>query len=320
MIFSEASTRGIIVTSYVLLWVSYTFLIRVSREDDGSYEFNPLVIILMTEFCKSAVSFSLLCYQSRLSEATKQLTSNWREGRHFAIPAFIYALYNSLSYVNLKLFTPIEFKVLLNIRILLTGLTIHFLFQRPLARRKWIALFFLFVGCVLNQMGDDFSLPAASLSLFLMLFQACLSSLGGIYNELLLKKNITISLHLKNLYLYVFSVCFNFLWIAVAEPSSISSLDLFFRGFNARCIALILVGTCCGLATSFFLRYLDVILKEYANSAEIFTIAILSWAYLGVQFQATMFLSLVLVIVSVFIYNTTEDVSDSSTIPVHEKK
>lgn len=235
-----------------------------------------------------------------------QIWGSWEDGKYFAAPAMIYAIYNSLSYTNLKLFNPVEFKVLINIRIPMTGLMLQCLFGQKLGMRKWIALFFLMIGCALNQLSlEDFQLTVTNpVHLLWLLLQAFLSTLGGIYSEFLIKKNIALSLNIKNIYLYLFSIVFNLTWISLVDPWTLSSFSSFTRGFDLFTITLIVVGALAGLSTALFLRFLDVIAKEYAHSAEIFLTAFVSWLFFDLQVSLRLFFSLIIVSISVFVYNT----------------
>jgi drug/metabolite transporter (DMT)-like permease len=314
--------RALIVVIYVALWVSYTMLIRHSADRFGEYPYNPLAIVLICEVLKAVISLVFIVCSGRSSRSlgglATSMTASWRQGIYFTIPAILYAIYNFLSYTNLQFFNPIEFKVLINIRILLTGVCLHFVFGRPLSGRKWLALLFLFLGCVLNQTDAQFQLPSLNLPLASMVFQAFLSTLAGIYNEFLLKNNATISIHIKNLYLYTLSILFNLIWIGLVEHQMLLSSADFFRGFSPIVYAVIVVGSLAGLTTSVFLRYLDVILKEYAHSAEIFSTACISWIYFGVNLTPNLLLSLLIVTVSVYIYNTTPTARPlESALPTH---
>lgn len=327
---------------YVLIWVTYTLLISSSRTEYGEYAYNPLSVILFSEIAKLIVSTIALAlkhssHQDSLSVEPSMLgtdlekndhgkvtegvgamfmqrvavtcpglvsvVESWEVGKYFAVPAMIYAVYNMLSYVNLKLFSPVEFKVLINIRILLTGVTLHWGFGRTLASRQWIALLFLMLGCTLTQLTPDFHWKFEPFHLATMLVQSFLSSLGGVYSEILLQKNISLSIHVKNSYLYIFSILFNLVWISIAEPEMLASWAALTRGFNAHIVLLVAVSTSAGLFTAVFLRYLGVIVKEYAHSLEIFSTAIFSWLVLGAPLSLQIVVSMVLVCVSVYIYN-----------------
>mgnify|MGYP007097003530 CR=1 FL=1 len=102
-------------------------------------------------------------------------------------------------------------------------------------------------------------------------------------------QDFDISLNVKNMYLYAFSMFFNGRFL-VAYKSHLLSYEQWF-------------GALCGFSTPLFLKYLHVILNEYAHSGEVFLTAILSAMFFGVEIGPKMILSMLLVTVSVLIYN-----------------
>jgi len=115
-------------------------------------------------------------------------------------------------------------------------------------------------------------------------------------------QDFDISLNVKNMYLYAFSMFFNGLFI-VAYKSHLLSYEQWFTGYTPITFCIILIGALCGFSTALFLKYLNVILKEYAHSGEVFLTAILSAMFFGVEIGPKMILSMLLVTVSVLIYN-----------------
>ena len=109
-------------------------------------------------------------------------------GIYFAVPAFLYMIYNWLSFVNLNLFDPASFKVLINMRILFSAVLFQLFFSRSLGWTKWVALVLLMIGCAVNQIEGDLNLTASIYSIGFVALQAFTSSLAGVYSEVLLKK------------------------------------------------------------------------------------------------------------------------------------
>jgi len=109
-------------------------------------------------------------------------------GVYFAVPAFVYTMYNSLFFLNLVFFDPVSYRVLINIRIVWSGLLYQFFFNQRLGLKKWSALGLLTLGCAVNQMSPEFKLVTSPLYLAAIGFQAFTSSFGGAYSEVLLKK------------------------------------------------------------------------------------------------------------------------------------
>ena len=67
-------------------------------------------------------------------------------------------------------------------------------------------------------------------------------------SELLLKRNIEISLVVKNIYLYFWSTLGNLLYIAFLKPELLDPAN-FFRGWDYLTINLVMVGALCEFST-----------------------------------------------------------------------
>ena len=109
-------------------------------------------------------------------------------GIYFAVPAFIYTLYNSLFFFNLIHFDPVSYRVLINMRILWSGILFQIFFSKRLGWQKWFALFLLMLGCAVNQLTPDFQLTTNLYYIGTIVFQSLTSSFGGVYSEVLLKR------------------------------------------------------------------------------------------------------------------------------------
>jgi drug/metabolite transporter (DMT)-like permease len=96
----------------------------------------------------------------------------------YIVPAFLYCLYNNLQFINLSNYDPTTYYILLQFRVVVTGLvyevlthtltsvhlitiTIFFalsllsqcLFKRRLSRIQWLSLFVLTAGCIVKELG-----------------------------------------------------------------------------------------------------------------------------------------------------------------------
>jgi len=228
----------------------------------------------------------------------------WRMGIYFAVPALIYGVYNSLFFLNLTFFDPVSYRVLINMRILWSGLLFQFFFSKRLGLLKWGGLVLLMLGCVINQFDSNFHISAEPLHILAIVFQSFTSSFGGVYSEVLLKKNLDCSLNIKNMYLYFFSICFYFVFIAVTRPQLLGS-D-FTAGYTTIVYLCIFVGAFCGFSTSLFLKYLNILLKEYAHSGEMFLTAILTALLFDQDVSSRVWISVFLVSISIYLYNRPE--------------
>ena len=92
---------------------------------------------------------------------------------YYMIPAFLYCLYNNLSFTNLANFDPTTYFMFLQIRLLLTGViyqvirylvtsvdighpinlvSFQFLFKRRLSSIQWFSLLLVTIGCMIQKM------------------------------------------------------------------------------------------------------------------------------------------------------------------------
>ena len=111
-------------------------------------------------------------------------------------------------------------------------------------------------------------------------------------------------MNIKNMYLYWFSIVFNFVYMVVMKPTVFES---FFEGYRPKTFLIILIGAFCGFSTALFLRHLNILLKEYAHSGEMFITAFLSSALFGEQLDARIIVSMLLVSISLALYNRKRD-------------
>ncbi len=92
-----------------------------------------------------------------------------------------------LSFINLRMLEPATYRMLINVRVLTTGLFLQFFFSKRLAPKQWGGLCLLVVGCVVEQMGS-FHLSDGIVTIVFIVLQASASSLGGIYFQWLLQR------------------------------------------------------------------------------------------------------------------------------------
>lgn len=61
-------------------------------------------------------------------------------------------------------------------------------------------------------------------------------SMGSVYNEFALKRNMDTSLHLQNFFLYFYGMCFNLLFVTAMMLISGSSFLSMFSGYSLVCL------------------------------------------------------------------------------------
>mmetsp|Transcript_44535 Transcript_44535/g.144620 ORF Transcript_44535/g.144620 Transcript_44535/m.144620 type:complete len:299 (+) Transcript_44535:570-1466(+) len=199
------------------------------------------------------------------------------------MPALLYCGYNNLVYANLAVLDPGTYNVLLQLRLVLTGLLYQALFARRLNRHQWLALVAITLGCVVKEAdklsagGGKGPLRASLGAWMLLLVQMLCSVLAGLYNELLLKDRAGVPTHLQNAYMYASSVLCNLLVLlfegrlgeAVARDN-LSALC------TPTLLAVVAIMSSVGVVTGFFLRHLDSVLKAVASALEVVLSMLLS--------------------------------------------
>lgn len=112
------------------------------------------------------------------------------------MPAFLYCLYNNLTFHNLSVFDPTTYFLLLQFRVVVTGILFQIIFKKYLSRKQWLSLMLLTVGCMVKYLNfgdvpvssvDATPKIAIGFSYFFILIQTICSCLAGVYNEYLLK-------------------------------------------------------------------------------------------------------------------------------------
>lgn len=255
-------------------------------------------------------------------------------------PAFLYCLYNNLAFHNLSVFDPTTYYLLLQFRVVVTGVLFQIIFKKYLSRKQWLSLMLLTLGCMVKQinfgdlpasLSDEASPPKntigfdLSINAVFILIQTVCSCLAGVYNEYLLKdKNQEcFNIYMQNVFMYIDSIVCNFLLLLVqgnilSAFASESLVEIFRPG-----VLLIAFNSCAiGIVTSFFLKYMNSILKTFASALELCFTAILCWIIFSIPIYMNTMLAIAIVSISVYLYSQSPvtNVKPSSTRQDFEDK
>lgn len=150
-----------------------------------------------------------------------------------------------------------------------------------------------------NTIGFDLSINA----IFILIQTVC-SCLAGVYNEHLLKnQGQDINIYIQNVFMYIDSILCNGLLLAV-QGNMLSAFttenlsEIFKPG-----VILIAVNNCCiGIVTSFFLKYMNSILKTFASALELLFTAVLCWILFSIPIYLNTMLAIAIVSIAVYLY------------------
>ena len=142
--------QGIFAT-YVSLWVSSYLLVFASKQA-GAPPYNATSVVLLTELVKLCMAVGLyLRRDGTTAQLVLAISHSLPLLMKYSIPAMLYCIYNNLVYVNLKTFDPGTYNVLMQLRIVITGVIYQQAFAKRLNRYQWAALVLISLGCMVKE-------------------------------------------------------------------------------------------------------------------------------------------------------------------------
>jgi solute carrier family 35 (UDP-sugar transporter), member A1/2/3 len=233
----------------------------------------------------------------------------------------------------LSAYDPTTYFLLLQFRVVVTGVVFQILFSKRLSRIQWISLILLTIGCIIKQMNytkvvtlkstklvdnltqstpniDDYS-KYINVNLFLIMIQVFTSCFAGVYNEYILKeKTNNVHIMLQNVFMYLDSIVCNVLLLilyndgktnngiinAFSYKSMVELLDL-------KVILIIINNASIGIVTSLFLKSLNSILKTFASALELMFTAVLAWIIFGIPLDVSTVIAIFIVSFATWLYS-----------------
>ncbi|XP_076463736.1 UDP-galactose transporter senju-like isoform X2 [Babylonia areolata] len=317
----------IIFISYMGLFINQGILVTASKSKDNSYSYSTVLVVLLTECLKLLAAVGLYLKDHTVKEFTAEFLKNRKVFMLYFIPAGLYCLYNNLQFANLANYDPTTYFLLLQFRVVVTGVVFQVLFQKQLSRIQWASVFLLTVGCIIKEVnhsarttataaaegGADGAAAATDPSgllayldfhLLLIMLQVFCSCFAGVYNEYLLKDTgCEVHIMMANVFMYVQSILCNLLALGLTgQLSSAFSMAGFTALARPSVLAVIANNAAIGIVTSLFLRTLNSILKTFASALELMFTAVLCWMIFGIPVDVYTFLALGIVIGATFLY------------------
>lgn len=323
----DSALKRTIFGGYVVLWVSSHLLVYRSKLSDAPH-YNAMTVVLLTETVKLCLAIGLYVrFEGGPLALIRDVARTPALLVKYATPALLYAVYNNLMYVNLTSFDPGTYNVLMQLRIVLTGLLYQALFSKRLNRNQWLAIVAIVFGAALKESsklggvggvvggvvgGGSGRLGSSLSSWLLLLVQMLCSVLAGLYNEMLLKggggagptrPSYTVSTHLQNAYMYFNSILVNVLMLqwsgGLREALRAEHLAVI---LSPPILAIVTIMSSVGLVTGFFLKHLDSVLKAIASALEVFLTCAASWVLFGAPMDPQTLIAAALVAVGVALY------------------
>ncbi|CAK9809688.1 UDP-galactose transporter senju [Anthophora quadrimaculata] len=304
----------VIFISYMALFVNQGIIVTWSQRD-GRYEYNIVMVVLMTEVLKLLTSVILYCKDNTFSTLYQEVTDNKKVLLLYMIPSFLYCLYNNLAFINLAAFDPTTYYVLLQFRVVMTGIIFQIVFNKKLSLKQWLSLVLLTIGCMVKHINLDYSVNIFNAkinlnsNIILIFVQTICSCLAGVYNEYLLKEQgANINIFVQNVFMYIDSIFCNvvvFILFFMSENDASDMLNNADFGvlMQPKVIIIILNNTAIGIITSFFLKNLNSILKTFASALELIFTAVLCWLIFSIPIHLNTVISIAMVSYAVVLYS-----------------
>ncbi|GAB0095252.1 UDP-galactose transporter senju [Sergentomyia squamirostris] len=317
-------SSAVIFVSYIALFVNQGILVTASQSEDNKYSFNTVTVVLLTEILKLIVSGCLYCKDNSLKSLVNEVVAGSKVVLLYFVPAFLYCLYNNLAFVNLSKFDPTTYYLLLQFRVVITGVLFQVIFKKYLSRRQWLSLMLLTIGCMVKQVNfskdDDGNTSEAntvanakntsgfdfSINAVFILAQTLCSCLAGVYNEYLLKREDTNvnNIYVQNVIMYLDSIVCNVsVLLFQGELLNAFQVDSLSAVFRLNVIVIMVNNAAIGIVTSFFLKYMNSIIKTFASALELFFTAILSYLLFSIPIYMNTILAIGIVSFAVFMYS-----------------
>eukprot|EP01114_Cavostelium_apophysatum_P021051 TRINITY_DN7235_c0_g1_i1.p1 TRINITY_DN7235_c0_g1~~TRINITY_DN7235_c0_g1_i1.p1 ORF type:complete len:318 (-),score=48.07 TRINITY_DN7235_c0_g1_i1:77-1030(-) len=273
---------------------------KQNTDTEHGYSYSTTTTILLAEALKFVIAAILL--------KAEGLPINFRLNREtlmYSLPAVIYFIQNNLVFVALNYVDAATYQVLVNLKIITTGILFRFVLQRYLSSLQWSALVLLMIGCATSQLSLScdaeslFAVPPIGIAICVTL--SVLSAAAGIATEWIMKNSSlkTDPLQRQNLHLYFFGIIFNGIgYIAERDPQR-----GFFDGYSPSTFLVVLSYTLTGFFVALIMKHADNMVKIYSVAVSmVLTMLISSAIFPDFEPTAQLFFGIVIITISLLMY------------------
>lgn len=322
------------------LFISQGLLVTSSQESN-EYMYNTVLAVLVTEMAKFVICVAWYTSRNSCTSLFEQTLIHIKLLWLYFIPATLYCLYNNLAYVNLLSYDPATYFILLQLRVVITAVLFQILFKKFLTPIQWLSLILLTIGCMVKNMkycsalsnpNDSFHFLVDdnrtisekqyksdgmnfNFSAILIILQVLCSCFAGVYSELLLKSDgLHVDIFIQNAFLYIDSIACNIIVLCWEWNPEFFSQKSFEEIMDFKVLLVILNNATVGIVTSFFLKYLNSILKTIAAALELVFITILSRIFFNIPITLETVVSISIVSFSILLYSRNPVQNPTSTV------
>lgn len=336
--FFPTRLSALIFVSYIVFFIAQSILVKASQTNNF-YSYNVTCVVMLTELLKLILSTALYLKDHNFSTLVSEIFEYRRVLLLYFVPALLYCFYNNLAFRNLQTFDPTTYNLLMQFRVVITGLVFQILFKRRLSGQQWFSLCLLTIGCVIKQFSvrtPEFAASADasgsgsssagishghhseptynggllsaffSWSILLLLFQMLCSCLAGVYNEFLLKDTgADLHIMVHNIFMYIDSIVCNLAFLILhGQTDELANATMLANIFSQPLIIAVMVnGSVCGIIVSVFLRSLNSILKTFAGALDLSITAVLCWIIFSIPIEIPTIMAITVVSIATYLYS-----------------
>ncbi len=305
----------------ILAYGSYSVLVHLC-EKNGAITFSSTTMNFLLEFVKLIFSLSALIYSTTINYPNKSQFISWfRQSLPYSIPGILYFINNNLAVHMQVHMDPASYQILSNFKILTTAILYRLIIKHKLTRQQWFALSLLFLGGLAYSLGtlknssfvskkitsSSIIMPEMyihPLGIPMIAIYCTISGLAGVYNEWILKKHYTESLHLQNVFLYSYGTILNFVpaFTSAMLISQTGHSFNFFRGFSFYTWIIVITQALNGLFMSVVIKHSSNIIRLFVISFSLIVTALLSLFIFHISFNIYFFISFVTMMSALSLY------------------
>eukprot|EP00996_Jenningsia_fusiforme_P001131 NODE_2032_length_1318_cov_31.371158_g1847_i0.p1 GENE.NODE_2032_length_1318_cov_31.371158_g1847_i0~~NODE_2032_length_1318_cov_31.371158_g1847_i0.p1 ORF type:complete len:347 (+),score=65.67 NODE_2032_length_1318_cov_31.371158_g1847_i0:56-1096(+) len=324
----DTPARRTVFLLYMGLWCALRLIVYGSKHSSSAPDYNATSLLIFTCLAKLIMATGLFLQSDGTpSELIGQFQQHGQLFLRYALPSLAYVIYDNLTFVNLAMFDPVTYVILMQMRLVATGVMWSVFFGRPLTRQQWIALFCITSGCMVKEggrvlhtgwTGSNMTVMAWAFGILSVLLQITCGVFASVFNEILLKKQTSIPVNTQNVFMYLWSIGLNILVLAVKGELAIAvRMENLRPLFSVWIFPIGIILATTGIVTSWFLKYLDSVRKSIASAIEIFVDAILTWLIFQIPIGLATLLAAILVSGGIYLYSVPRDIPAEVELPAN---
>ncbi|XP_064489958.1 UDP-galactose transporter senju-like [Ornithodoros turicata] len=322
---------ALVFVAYIGFFVNQGILVTATKDSNNSYNYSITTVVLFTECLKLVVSTLIYLRDHSFKQQLDEILKHRKVLGLYFVPALLYCFYNNLAFINLATFDPTTYNLLLQFRVVITGILFQAIFKKTLSKKQWLSLILLTSGCIVKELSvptrhlssadGSFWGSIFSASMLFLLIQMFCSCLAGVYNEFLLKDTgVDIHIMIHNVFMYLDSIVCNVAVLGfrgeLVTAFSIQSLSTLLQG---KVVAVMVNGAICGIVTSVFLKSLNSILKTFASALDLSFTAVLCWIIFQIPIDVYTVAAIAIVSFATYLYSQQPVVNKpKDTRPHHD--